>query len=244
MMGHNKKGVSMKRALAFIMLVCTAAVLMIGSAGIVQHEQRPTVVKIYVPVEQKADTLIGASNVWKLNIADLGWGTAFPVACEPSGGFWKVTFLTAKHCTIAPGTILSSGALPWYNVHHDDKRALSCGRLLSIHPKEDAALLVFISTEPVDCRMLNFTPPVFGERLFLAGYPMGEGPYLTEGRASGGRRFSASGFPGSSGGPVTRADGAVCAIIVAGHGTQFQFVDFMLYHVPLNSIERWLRLYI
>jgi len=252
-MGHNKKGASMKSALAFIAVVAMAAVVMIASAGLDYAERPnagllgPTVVQrvtVVVPVEKAVDALTDAANVWKLDISGMGSGTAFPIACEPTGAYWRISFLTAKHCTLEPGTVLPGGLLPWYSVKHDDGRKLSLGRLVSVHPKEDAAILSFISMKPVFCRMLDFKAPAFGERLFLCGYPMGQGPYLTEGFASGGRRFSASGFPGSSGGPVTRPNGSVCAIIVAGHGTQFQFVDFMLYHVPLNSVEKWLRLYL
>lgn len=186
---------------------------------------------------------IAMRNVWKLTIRTeiaVGGGTAFPIACERVGQLWKVTFLTAGHC-------IEDGA--GYSVEHEDGRILGPGRALAQHPDyepttgTDVGLVVFIAFAPVEIRELNFEAPAWGETLLICGYPVGEGPYLTEGRASGGQRLSASAFPGSSGSPVCRPDGTVCGILVAGYGAGFQFVDFMCLQAPLSGVEAWVRLY-
>lgn len=211
----------------------TARVAYITELGLVDSQ----------PLVEIDDALTGAGNVWRLDIAGVKHGTAFPISCVQSGAHYRVVFLSAGHCALDEFEILFFGVTPWYLAHHDDGRSLN-GRFLARHESEDAAVFVFISQEPVEVRQIDFEAPKFGDKLFLTSYPGGVGPYLTGGRSSGSNRLSTSAMPGSSGGAVCRPDGSVCGILVAGWYARTQFVDFMVVHLPLASVEEWLRLYL
>lgn len=186
------------------------------------------------PIERTA-------NVWLLEINGGGTGTAFPVACEPDGSLWLVTFMTAGHC-VADG---EDGQALYHLRRHDGKIALGREgeRMPGFDPTgpTDIGLVRAWSFEPVYVHELSHERMRWLEPLLLVGYPSGEGPYATQGLWSGDQRVSCSAFPGSSGSPVFDEEGRVRGVLVAGYGNGWQFIDFMCLIAPLEGAGDWVR---
>lgn len=167
-----------------------------------------------------------------------GSGTGSPISCEPLvPGSWLVEVLTAKHVAKMEGPFIADLV---------DGRSLYGGVLSREHPKLDAAIITFVSTTYVEPSPISFEPLQRGDKVWIAGYPLGGPIVLTEGLASDSRRVSAPGWFGNSGGPVIGPDGAIRGIAVAlavGNtpwGTP-QMITHLAMIVPTRLLQDWLQ---
>ena len=177
------------------------------------------------------------SGTYRLRAVDqLGraWtGTATPIRSEQVDGLWHVTFLTAGHCIGGPTTV--------YTIDQGvGKPTMGAAAGGVAHPDLDVGVITFTCFDEIKAREISFAEPAFGDSVFVCGYPLGVGPYLTEGFYTDDGRISASGYPGSSGSAVCNADGEVIGVLVAGYGRQFQFIDFMVLMVPISDFRAWM----
>lgn len=128
--------------------------------------------------------------------------------------------------------------------YHRDGRQLA-GELLEKHPTEDAALVVFLSPEPVEVILVDPRPLQYGERVMVAGYQGMELPYIVEGFASGEDQISAAMWGGGSGSPVLDENGRARALVVAISvaRTSPTTLTYIFHHcqvLPLYKITEWL----
>lgn len=173
--------------------------------------------------------------------ADCPWqlassGTSWPIRCSWSEDrqAFEILMLTAAHVPPA-GPLIA---------YHRDGRQLA-GELLEKHPTQDAALVLFLSPEPVETILVNVSPLQYGERVTVAGYQGMELPYIVEGFASGPDQVSTPMWGGGSGSPVLDEEGharaLVTAISVARNGPAAR--TYIFHHcqvLPLSLISEWL----
>lgn len=177
-----------------------------------------------------------AANVWKLQDFR-GSGSAFPVLCERAGARWRVTFLTAKH-------VVHGGLPVGWIAKLEGGIILAGGHVLSVHPSEDVALVQFVSRQHVEPVKIDARAPEFGERVWVAGYPIGVNLAITEGIAGHDGLATASIYPGVSGGPVIDFQGQIIGLadsmMVDEHETGTFPVTHVMYFVPLEDVTDWL----
>jgi hypothetical protein len=172
------------------------------------------------------------SNSWLLEFGN-GSGTAWPVDCIDTGrGFYEIRFVTAGHCVDHASPFQASGP--------EGGWAAGPAGSFRRHSELDLAVVTLYSQRPVAVRRLATEMPSTGDKLYLSSYPTGTGPFITEGYYSGDNRSTAQGYPGSSGGPVSLADGSVVGILVSGRGNGFDFVTFATYLVLLPDLHEWI----
>lgn len=162
-------------------------------------------------------------------------GTAVVVRVEGR----RVFFLTARH-------VVDQDEGPYEIV------GVGTAELAGKHPTLDAAMLV-IEEAPEDRSFralpMRFEPLQFGEKIYSLGYSGHDGPWLDEGRYSGGNRASLVVWFRGSGGPVLDAEGRIVGLSVSldlwrhpqawsPHPTA---IDGHSYFLPLAQLDDWLR---
>ena len=184
-----------------------------------------------------------ASNVWKLMDPDGGGATAFPIhQVENEDGSYTIWFLTAAHVT-------RGGENQDWSAVLRSERVLFRGRHTFRHDYLDAAVVTFTSTEPVTLLHVDGRRPEFGEKVWTAGYPMLQGPFITEGIVSGEGMLStevymtsSNAYYGNSGGPVIDSNGRVVGIIEAVGWDPFSdtIIPHMVWFVGTAHVVEWL----
>lgn len=165
-----------------------------------------------------------------------GSGTSFPIECYPSGAGWQVVMLTAGH-------VVDSVSAP-LTARHRLGTILTDGAILSRHPTEDAAMVIFPSPEYVRPIPIDYHPLLWADRVIVPGY-QGLSCWLVEGFASSADRCSAPMFGGGSGSPVLDRKGNVRAIVVAisayvsSNGSR-RTIPHHCHILPLFKIEEWI----
>jgi len=127
---------------------------------------------------------------------------------------------------------------------HRDGRLL-VGEILDRHPTEDAARILFLSSEPVDVILLDFQPLKYGERITVPGYQGMERPYIFEGFASGPDQIGVDMWGGGSGSPVLDEDGHARALVTAISCVMpAPMQRIYIYHhcqvLPLSRLAEWI----
>lgn len=167
------------------------------------------------------------SNVWKVAHEVQGRASGVPIAVR-DGELW---LLTARH---VPG---DENHTEWTATHRDGA-SLGEGRVISVHPDEDSAILAFPleGLEPFIVN-LSFEPLELGETVYGAGWGGSAFLWLTTGLVSGLDRTSSQIALGDSGGGLFNEEGELIAILV-GRST---YAAHMTWVVPLVDIEEWLK---
>ncbi len=162
---------------------------------------------------------------------DTGWGSGSVISCTPHDNGYKVILLTAKHVVQYADDILLRDQVP-LSASQDS---------VHLHPTEDAALVVFYSVKYYEPRGIEYYPTEYGERLFLDGFPAGEGPYRRGGYAGTDGNVSTNAWPGDSGGPICNKDGDIVGILSTILQTYQGDVTFAAHMVQMADIKEWLR---
>lgn len=167
-----------------------------------------------------------------------GSGTAWPIDCTWSDGrqAFEILMLTARH--------VAQGLQGPVIAYHRDGRQLA-GEVLHLHPAEDAALVLFLSPEPVETIEIDFRPLQYGERVTVPGYQGMELPYIVEGFASGEDQIGVDMWGGGSGSPVLDQAGQARALVTAISCVMpGPMQRIYIYHhcqvLPLYRIAEWL----
>lgn len=167
-----------------------------------------------------------------------GSGTCWPVKCtyDKKAKDWVLTMITAGH-------VAKAIARPMI-AQHRDGRVLSGGKILSIHPTEDAALVQFRCKRKIWPVRIDFEPLAWGEWVVVPGF-QGMSPWVVQGYASGPDRCSTPMFGGGSGSPVLDANYRARALVVAVSAYYSpvggrQLVHHHCHVLPLSKIRSWL----
>lgn len=169
------------------------------------------------------------ANVWQLqNTFTNGRASGTPIRIH-KGELW---LLTARHVPETPA------ALGWVAIHRDGTKTEE-GRVVSLHPEADAAVMAFPLPEDFTPMLitLGYEPLELGRKVYGAGWGGGWQLWLTEGLVSAANRVSSQIVPGDSGGGLFNQEGAQIAILVA-RGSQFD--AHMAFVLPLAEIRDWL----
>lgn len=160
-------------------------------------------------VEVPGGKLAVAQNTWKIHCPGGGHGSAFPVKCDKvEGGQYEVTFLTAGH------VVRNRPEFGWRVTKRSPSfEMMFLGVVLSRHLSRDAALVLFISDDPVPVTYVSRRIVSMGETLWAVGYPSGSLLNISHGIAASDQSCSAPVYPGNSGGPVVDCRGAVVGIV-------------------------------
>jgi S1-C subfamily serine protease len=160
---------------------------------------------------------------WQL----VGSGTLIPIDIYDD----HAVFLTAAHVADFPGDLMA---------RHRDGRILLSGRVLFIHPTEDAALISFpLQETPVSVLCMDFSPLRYGDRVVIPGFQSGI-IWVVEGIVADPWRCSAPMFSGGSGAPVLDDRGCVRGIVVAVAAFKGQLIYHHCYMLPLFEIKDWI----
>ncbi len=159
--------------------------------------------------------------------------SAWVVQCEPFEEGFRVVAVKAAHFVLP----IEDDFL--FMVYADEHEMM--GTRFSVHPTEDLALVEFFSHTYVRPRAIAPRRPVYGEELWLEGYPGGEGPYLRSGYYSGADRVGMCAWWGDSGGPISDSRGNVVGILVAGIQTVYGPIPCASIMVAMADVEPWLR---
>lgn len=177
-----------------------------------------------------ARQVYAAQNVWRIE-SEHGQGSASPIECRQLNSKWVVTFLTARH-------VAQRAKTEWTAFH--GKQKLEGGSVITQHTSEDAALIVFISTTPIEILPIESRLPVFGEKVWAVGYPGINQVIITEGIISHLVLASASTYYGCSGGPVIDSKGRVIGIVVSVFSDYRGVVQHIMRFTPIVNLESWL----
>ncbi len=182
---------------------------------------------------------------------DMGMASAWVIDCDPvvteDGIVFDVTVATAGHFIRHEEFDFFSGELVMvenpgpYTLTFPNGLELCTEEEARVHPTEDFALLTFRSSSYHEPRALDPRALQYGERLFLDGFPAGEGPYHRDGYSGGADRTSTPAWPGDSGGPITDADGEVVGILIQVIASPQGFVSFAGTMTRLTDINEWLQ---
>ena len=174
-----------------------------------------------------------AVRVWKLVAPTGGFGSAFPIRCEPrAGGGWTVHMLTARH-VVQDARGASLGALR-------PGAPLLAFLAVRTNPDQDAAIVSFRSPVWIRPHELERRPLKTGARVWHSGYQLGD-LAITDGYVTGENRITAPSAPGASGGPVFDESGRVVAYVVSVAGSSRTGPVFHLVRVvPIIAIADWL----
>jgi S1-C subfamily serine protease len=120
-------------------------------------------------------------------------------------------------------------------------------RRAACDPKADLALLKVDVTNPAFLELAEDELPSIGSKVFAIGSPLGESNSFSDGLVSGHRveesskdrliQTTAPSSPGSSGGPLLRADGKVVGIVSGG----LPGAQNVNYAIPVEALKRLLR---
>jgi len=186
------------------------------------------------------------------------YGTCFPISSVYKAPHYYTQFLSA--CHVLSDVLNDTETRPQHKItitvyngwaHLGEYPA----KVLRYSTGLDVAILV-IET-PAELRVCKIRGYNFGAlnpaelrpgtRILAIGFPLDEGPHVSEGflgRKSSGSRWlsSAPVAPGNSGGPVLDyRTGEVLGIVVAIKGTGFSLVWHLSYIVPISEIVPWLK---
>jgi hypothetical protein len=147
---------------------------------------------------------------------------------------FRVIFLTAGHCTKEFNTYSVLDAA--------EKWDLRGGMILETHEKQDLSLLVFYVDVPVLPCSYTSRIPSFGQKVYIAGYPLARRLLLTEGfMGIAEDKSSALAVFGNSGGAIMDSQGRVFGIVVGLAGCRYGPVYHMSRFEPLTSeILEWM----
>ena len=168
-------------------------------------------------------------NVWQLKNEFTGnKASGVPIAIR-DGELW---ILTAKH---VPDVMAARG----WTAEHRDGTALGEGRVISLHPDEDAAIMAFPLGDYVPrLAKLNYDPLELGAKVYGAGWGGGYYLWLTTGLVSGEDRVTAQIAPGDSGGGLFNEEGELVAILVGRYAARDAHMAGV---VPLADMAGWLQ---
>ena len=170
------------------------------------------------------------NSVWQLwNTFTGGRASAVPIAIYEN----EVWVLTARH---VPNAVAPLG---WFAKNRDGDK-LEEGRVVSLHPVYDAAIMAFPIPDGLDppITKLNYEPLKFGDRTYSSGWGGGHFLWVTVGIVSGPNRVTVQIAPGDSGGGLFDEEGNLIAILVARGSNVDAHMAFV---VPLSNIELWLK---
>lgn len=184
-------------------------------------------------VEAPGGPVHAAKNTWKLTSINHISGSAVPVSCvRLDDGRWQTLFLTARH------VVIDQPETDW-SVNQDSDRWIGDGTVLSQHPLQDAALVLFWSLDPVAIVLLNAQAPTIGDRVWAIGYPLGQNRMVSEGIVSNKNSATTNVYYGNSGGPVVDLRGSIVGLVSAMRGRRTP-VHHLMVMVSISDLVEWL----
>jgi hypothetical protein len=223
-------------SVTLMLLLCLSCLVMI--AVVPKEILRKTPLKMIQEQSSIADA-VSTSTTTTMTLSpsqvllltdNLGSGSATVLDSRETATGWCSLLVTNKHVA----TNLTKIQV------FDQDCDLGEAELLSVHDEADVALVILFGDRPLEVSPLGLTPPEFGDRVFTLGYPRGWGPWLTEGRYSGGDRISSPIWFGFSGGPVYNQDFELIGLATSIVGTfQGPFASGARM-VPLYEFHEWL----
>lgn len=197
-----------------------------------------TLVSCYgCPNPREGVGMVDAENVWLL-CGSGACGTAFPIQCRPIGdGTYEVLFLTAGHVIHFGG-----GETAFWTATNPDREEFLDGKIVSVHPEKDAALVKFLSPRRIEIFVLRETPPKIGEPAWTLGYPLARGLSVTGGFFGQGDHVSTPIYYGVSGGPVIDCKGRVVGIVSSVYCSMpGNPVPHLARYLPVLDVFDWIQ---
>ena len=191
------------------------------------------------------DLISALDTVWRIRLEMFGEGSGIAVAnylqingSDHTKTRFRVLILTANHvAAVAEQLPFEIEITAEFN-----GTILRNGRVVSIHPNEDAALLEFFSENPVMIVQMTNRVPDLLEDLYSVGYSGRQGErWISKGLYCGEFRTTSQAAPGDSGGAVFDKQGKLVGVMITlDKYRNHQWVFHHLTYSALPNLSEWL----